>query len=341
MALLCDAGVQKNEYTFLCRTEITMRIQSVIFFFALSLLYTIAEAGQQYEVTLYGGTVKDPYTLYYPVEITEPGQIEITIQVKKANPAIASDERPISAMLVDLRAFGEKKPMTTPEWKKWLQKANKYNPAEYFAGDEIRHWVSSMKSLVKSALGKKKKRKKVPDYVHRGTYYGYTSRVTIKYAVDAPELSRYQGRYVLVLNNTSRSEVNQTLSIGTPGDPSPQTTADAPREQSDLVVKGMGVNRDGNLTVTVANIGKGEVPVRAWELQGENAVTLMITRNGKSWGGVTLPLLDTKKRLMNPGGQVRYTFNLNPTGSKISATIDASHKIRESNENNNSLTKSF
>jgi hypothetical protein len=318
-----------------------MRIRSLIFIFALSLACTIAEAGQQYDVTLYGGTVKDPYTLYYPVEITEPGQIEITIQITSVTPAMASDERPISAMLVDLRAFGQKKPMTTPEWKKWLQKANKYNPAEYFAGDEIRHWVSSMKGLLKSALGKKKKRKKAPDYVHRGTYYGRSTRVTMKYAVDAPELSKYQGRYVLVLNNTSRSEVHQTMGIITPGDPSQQATADAPREHADLVIKGIGTNRDGNLTVTVANIGKGKVPARGWELQGENAVTLMIARNGKSWGGVTLPRMDAKKRLMNPGGQVRYTFNLNPTGSEITATIDASHKIRESNENNNSLNKSF
>jgi subtilase family serine protease len=67
----------------------------------------------------------------------------------------------------------------------------------------------------------------------------------------------------------------------------------------------------------------------------------MISRNGKSWGGTTLPGLDSDKRLMKPNGRARYTFNLDPTGSEISATIDASQKIRESNERNNSLSKSF
>jgi hypothetical protein len=319
-----------------------MRYKSLILIITLNLISLTAAANQQHNVTLYGGTVKDPYTLYYPLEITEPGQIEIKINVSNTNPVIARGERPISVMLVDLRAFGKKKPMTTPEWKKWLQKANKYNPAEYFAGDEIRNWVKSMKGLIKSALGKKKKKKKFPDYIHRGMYYGHGSNTSIKHAVDAPELSKYQGRYVLVLNNTSRSEVQQTISIITPGSkPQSSSTTNRPTGRSDLVIKGMGVNRDGKLVVTVANIGKGGVPARAYELQGKNAVTLMISRNGKSWGGVTLPKLDANKRLMKPNGRARYTFNLNPAGREITASIDASRKIRESNENNNSLTKSF
>ncbi len=328
-----------------------MRLKTLISIFALSLITLTTEASQQHNVTLYGGTVKDPYTLYYPVEITEPGQIEIKIQVSRTNPVIARGERPIGIMLVDLRAFGKKKQMTTPEWKKWLQQANKYNPAEYFAGDEIRSWVKSMKSLIKGALGKKKKKKKAPDYIHRGLYYGHGSNTTMKYAVDAPELSKYQGRYVLVLNNTSRSEVHQTISITTPGGQSQSQSqtqtqsqpaaSNQPAGRSDLVVKGMGSSRDRKLVVTVANIGKGGVPARAYELQGKDAVTLMISRNGKSWGGVTLPKLDANKRLMQPNGRTRYTFNLNPAGSEITATIDASRKIRESNERNNSLNKSF
>jgi hypothetical protein len=323
--------------------EFSMRPKSLILIIVLSLISLTATANQQHNVTLYGGTVKDPYTLYYPLEITEPGQIAIQIQVSRTIPVIARGERPISVMLVDLRAFGNKKQMTTPEWKKWLQKANKYNPAEYFAGDEIRHWVKSMKGLIKSALGKKKKKKKAPDYIHRGMYYGHGANTTIKHAVDAPELSKYQGRYVLVLNNTSRSEVHQTIRITTPGGESqPATsTSNKPRDRSDLVIKGMGMSRDGKLVVTVANMGKGGVPARAYELQGKNAVTLMISRNGKSWGGVTLPKLDANKRLMQPKGRARYTLNLNPAGSEITATIDASRKIRESNENNNSLSKSF
>ena len=174
-------------------------------------------------------------------------------------------------------------------------------------------------------------------------YYGHNANTTIRHAVDAPELSKYQGRYVLVLNNASRSEVKQTITIITPGGESQSTssTASKPRERSDLVIKGMGTSRDGKLVVTVANIGKGGVPARAYELQGKNAVTLMIKRNGKSWGGVTLPRLDTNRRLMNPNGRARYTFNLNPAGSDITATIDASRKIREGNETNNSQSKVF
>lgn len=97
----------------------------------------------------------------------------------------------------------------------------------------------------------------------------------MKYAVDAPELSKYQGCYVLVLNNTSRSEVHQTFGIKTPGGPSqPAAAANTHRESSDPTIKGVCINCGGKRVVAVANTGKGALPARARELRGENAVLI-------------------------------------------------------------------
>lgn len=319
------------------------------FFLAAALMLswlTTASAGTiTQDITLFRGTVDDPYTVYYPLEINEPGKIDIRIKIKRANPAIGSHELPISYLLVDTRAFDKKRNISTPEWKQWIQKANRYNPAEYFAGDAIRGWVKSMKGLVKGLVGKKDK-PKIPDYVHEHGRYADRGTVFVNHPVDAPEFGKYQGRYILVMNNTSRSEVEQTLIITTTDaikDNTSGATADM-TERCDLLVKRIMKNRHGELAIVIANEGKGGVPQRAYEITGDKAPTLRIERNGAVAATIPLAELDPQRKLMNPGASVSVRVTAIQTlieGDIIRATIDPAHIIRESNESNNRAEMTF
>jgi hypothetical protein len=307
--------------------------------FVLSWLTTASAATITQDITLFRGTVDDPYTVYYPLEIAEPGKIDIRIKIKSATPPIEAHKSPISYLLVDTRAFDKKRTISTPEWKQWIQKANRYNPAEYFAGDEIRGWVKSMKGLVKSLVGKKDK-PKIPDYVHKHGRYSDDGTVFVNHPVDAPEFGKHQGRYILVMNNTSRSEVEQTLIIMTTdaikGDTS-EATAARP-ERCDLLVKRIAKNRHGEVFVTVSNEGKGEVPQRAYEVTGDRTPVLQVARNGAVVATIPLSELDPQRKLMTPRSAVSIKITAIRTlieGDIIHATIDPGRIIRESNESNN------
>lgn len=300
-------------------------------------LTTASAATITQDITLFRGTVDDPYTVYYPLEINEPGKIEIRIKIKSSNPAIDSDESPISYLLVDTRAFDKNRTISTPEWKQWIQKANRYNPAEYVAGDEIRGWVKSMKGLVKSLVGKKDK-PKIPDYVHEHGRYADRGTVFVNHPVDAPEFSKHQGRYILVMNNTSRSEVAQTLIVSTTDSVKDDPQEAATAERCDLLVKRIAKNRRGELVIVVGNEGKGGVPPRAYEVTGDHAPTLRVERNGAVAASIPLSELDPERKLLNAGASVSVPVTAIPTlieGDIIRATIDPDRIIRESNESNN------
>lgn len=311
----------------------------------LTWLTTASASTITQDITLFRGTADDPYTVYYPLEISEPGKIDIRIKIKSSKPTIESSKNPISYLLVDTRAFDKNRTISTPEWKQWIQKANRYNPAEYFAGDEIRGWVKSMKGLVKNLVGHKNK-PKIPDYVHEHGRYADRGTVFVSHPVDAPEFSKHQGRYILVMNNTSHSEVEQTLIITTTDaikDTTPRATT-ATTERCDLLVKRIVKNRHGELTIVIGNEGKGGVPQRAYEITGGNAPTLRIERNGAVAASIPLSELDPERKLMNP----RSTVSVQVTairrlieGDIVRATIDPDRVIRESNESNNDVEMTF
>lgn len=315
-----------------------------LFLLATLIVPWISTAGTvSQDITLFKGSPDDPYTVYYPLEIKEPGKIDIRVKIKSSRPAIDPHDSPVSIVLVDVRAFNKER-ISTPEWQKWVQKANRYNPAEYLAGDEIRTWVGSMKSLVKGLLGKKKK-PKIPDYVHEHGKYADRGTYFMSHAVDMPEFGKHEGRYILVLNNTSRSEIEQTLIITTtdsikdePDDRSTQA------ERPDLQLKRAVRNRSGQLTVFVDNAGKGGVPQRAYEITGERAPTLRIDKNRGDAVIIPLSEFDPERKLMTPGSSVSVavpSLEDISEGDNVRIFIDPERTIRESDEQNNRLDMSF
>ena len=299
----------------------------------LSLTATAAVAAEVEEFTLYPGTPKDPYTLYFPIELTEPGQIKASAVILSSRPELGSHDR-LYFFLADHRAFGK----VSPEgWKKWLNKANKYNPVEHLAGDELRGFVRGMKSMKDSLLGKKKKKKKMPKYFHRGAAY-YARGGGLTHNVDAPELAATGGRYVLILKNASRAEVQKRLTLTYPGAKAANTRASLP----DLVVKALWLNAKGQVVVLVKNEGAHGLSGDVYARKGKAAVSLMLSRNDKSWGGATLQGIDPGRHLMNPKACVVYTSNLvisQPT--KVKAVIDPNRQLKERNRRNNTLIRTF
>lgn len=101
----------------------------------------------------------------------------------------------------------------------------------------------------------------------------------------------------------------------------------------DLIVKDIKLLSDCTVEFTFKNIGNGSIPDSGY------VAVVQFYKNNKPWGGFSLSAIDKNKVLKAPGGQVTYKF-YNKTGGgthTISAHIDLTDKITESNENNNRL----
>ncbi|MBN1140724.1 MAG: hypothetical protein JXB25_02835 [Deltaproteobacteria bacterium] len=287
-------------------------------------------------ITLYGGSKGDPYTLYLPLELTRPGEISVYLRVDDLDPDPKNQNfEPLRVVVVDGRAF---KKMAPSQWKKFCVEANKYNPVEWLAGDEIRGFVKGVKHL----FGKKEK---PPAYFHGQIACGREGTgESIWHAVDAPELAKTEGRYVVILRNIAPFKASARILIRYPGeswDFDPAVTRST-QVHPDLAVEEAALNAGKQLEVTLANRGQGVLHEGFWHLKGERAVTLIAKVDGRSYGA-TLPAFDPERRLLKPGGTLVYTFDklrLAKAG-EVSVTVDASNQVFEERKDNNVLTRSL
>ncbi len=282
--------------------------------------------------TLHKGEKGNPFTLHYPLELTEPGEINVYLKVEDIDPkGNIVNFQPLRAIVVDARAF---KKMEPSEWKQFCVNVNKYNPLEWVAGDEIRSFVKGVKSL----FGDKEK---PPAYFHGQIAFGVAGRgESIKHAVDSVELQKTQGRYVVIVRNMVPVKATGGILIRYPGktwdfDPTVERYA---LVHPDLAVEGAALNSNGRLEVKLANRGQGVVNLGHWHRAGDKAVTLVARVDGRSYG-VTLQSFDRNRQLRLSGGTLSYVFeNIRiDKSSSTSVTIDAGNMILESNEGNNTL----
>jgi len=114
----------------------------------------------------------------------------------------------------------------------------------------------------------------------------------------------------------------------------------AQAQQPDLIITNLAVNRQCQLVVTLQNQGNGPLPDSTNQPGGGPA--LQLYKGGQPFEGRTL-YGSSLGGLKNRGGTLSWTS----PGDKITgfvsigATIDALNIIRESNESNNSLTKTL
>ncbi|MBO1924377.1 hypothetical protein [Thiomicrorhabdus sp. 6S3-12] len=302
------------------------------------------------DLVLYNGKKGDPYTMFYPFEVTKPGRVNIEVKVNNYKPERFRDaNRPVRMMLVDSRFFSaEKKPMNQSQFQKIVNDINKYNPAEYIAGDQIRGITRALKKTLDGLMGKKRKPKPLPGYIH---VYSNTVRfastpdnqVTVgrrHYDIDAVELSLTQGMYFVVLENVSRSLAPEIeLKVDFPGEQ--YAVADNLMPPRDLGIRMIRLSGD-KVHVQVRNNGEGRLSDDLYERRGKDAFALNIKVNGKHWGGVTLKGLDPDRVLKTPGSRVGYTFDklkIDKT-TEITATLTMP-KFKDANRKNNSKSVTF
>lgn len=282
---------------------------------------------------LHKGSKGEPFTLLYPIELTRPGEIVVYAKASELDPEPRNENyEPLRVILVDARAFKEIKP---EEWRQWVIKANKFNPLEWVAGDEIRSFVKGVKHI----FGKKEK---PPRYFHGQIACGREDQgESIKHGVDDPELQTTGGRYVVILRNIADLKATGSILIRYPGEVSEldPEVEEGFKVKPDLAVDQLTLNTRGQVLVQVTNQGKGELRPVKWQLKGAEAVTLSL-EVGSNKFAVTLPTLDPEMALRQPGGTVNYLFE-RPTleePTRVTALIDGTNKVVEENERNNRLS---
>ena len=112
--------------------------------------------------------------------------------------------------------------------------------------------------------------------------------------------------------------------------------------KADLTVSRIFLTRDCRVAVKIENIGKGSIPASVWTKHTPQSANVYLLRNGKKWGGATIYGFDKRRHLQKPGGKAVYISNLKPrNGESITAIVDMTNEIKESNENNNEMTETL
>jgi|GEM_PF-1773240 len=333
------------------------------FFVAMLLLGTVSAFAAIQEnqglfhqrTKLFTGSEADPYVAYFPIEVTQPGRIDIRAKVTNYNSdkIYNLEELPFEWMLVDSRFFDGKKPIQPNEFKQFLQQINKYNPAEYIAGDEIRTVAKivtdapkAVKTTVKSLLGYKKKKKQPPSYLHSiSENFEYAEfpenrRIPFFHDVNLKEFGETQGMYFLILKNTSRSLTPEfELTVSFPG--IQQSVDEEFLKPKDLGITKISLNENNQLTVTVKNMGEGEITENIYKDKGAKAITLLLQIDGKNWGGQTLEGFDPNRKLSVQGGEATMISNAKITKkSTIKATL-VTPNYKDSNIHNNTFEETL
>jgi len=323
----------------LTRFSFTKRISVAILLLVNISAFAAIEENQglfHQRTKLFTGSENDPYVAYFPIEVTQPGRIDIRAKVTNYNSERIhqQEEAPFEWMLVDSRFFDGKKPIQPNEFQQFLQQINKYNPYEYIAGDEIRTVAKivtdapkAVKTTVKSLLGYKKKKKQPPSYLHSiSENFEYADfpenrRIPFFHDVNLKELGETQGMYFFILKNTSRSLTPEfEITISFPG--IQQSVDDEFLKSKDLSVTKIGVNENNQIMITIKNTGEGAISENIYKARGKNAVTLLLQIDGKNWGGQTLEGFDPEHKLAVPGGEVTMISNAKITKkSDVSVTL--------------------
>ena len=106
----------------------------------------------------------------------------------------------------------------------------------------------------------------------------------------------------------------------------------------DLIVTGVSLDANNRLQVSVTNKQCVIHPAR-WKARGPEAITLIANVEGRNYG-IVLPAIDPNDYLRFHEGPITYVFTkvviTKPTN--VTVTVDATDKLFEENEANNSQT---
>jgi hypothetical protein len=108
----------------------------------------------------------------------------------------------------------------------------------------------------------------------------------------------------------------------------------------DLTIADLSLNEKCQVVVTVKNNGPGIVPDEVWTVHKPKSSGVYLYKDGNTWGGATIWKFDPGKALQVSGGTATYTSTLQVKGSStITATVDHTEQVKETNEGNNKTSK--
>ena len=108
----------------------------------------------------------------------------------------------------------------------------------------------------------------------------------------------------------------------------------------DLAIDRISLDRKCNVVVKVRNLGKAGIPMSVYRDKKPNSASVYLKVNGRNWGGGTIWAFDSSKKLLRRGGSVTYKSRLKVKGTQnITAVVDMTRQIKESNERNNAKTQ--
>jgi hypothetical protein len=108
----------------------------------------------------------------------------------------------------------------------------------------------------------------------------------------------------------------------------------------DLIVRDIVLNRKCQVVVIVGNAGPGMVPDEVWTVHKPTSSSVYLYIHGQKWGGGTIWGFDPGKLLQSPGGTAKYVSRLIVGAeTEITAVIDHTGEVTETDETNNKLVK--
>jgi len=168
------------------------------------------------------------------------------------------------------------------------------------------------------------------------------SSFQLRYGVDSLDLKN-GGQYEVFISNhvwplghsnrRQRITGNFLLDYPVQGEPDRRARPVYP----DLAVDGISLDATCHVQVLISNHGPGRIAGIFWK---KNGPTIMLRRNGRSWGGVGLQVVDPDHELARTGGKVIYHSRLRVgRGETIQAAIMPGPHLKDNDPGNN--TKSM
>jgi hypothetical protein len=113
----------------------------------------------------------------------------------------------------------------------------------------------------------------------------------------------------------------------------------------DLAATDLGVNAECQVVVKFRNNGPGVVPDAAFALSPPGS-SVQMYKDNQPWGGIVLGGIDPQKHLKPAGGTLTHTWfpgaanlKLPPGTHSVRVVVDNNNVVKESNEQNNTLTR--
>ncbi len=159
----------------------------------------------------------------------------------------------------------------------------------------------------------------------------------VRHAVDSVELKGGARYEILVANFSTQRRATGEILITYPV--AGEADEGAVPRKADLAITGLGRDSNCQVQMTITNKGPGRLAPVYWT---RDIPSVRLYRNGRSWGGANLKVIDPQQKLSNVGGTAVYRSNLKISGKEtIKAQIQMAPRVPDANQANNTMERSM